>query len=153
MNKAFKFIAYMGDIALFLILGFYTALFCFIFHLGWAVDIITVDTPHEEHMIIPFREYIMYFILGSLVLSVYIYNLFGHLTYKKLKIAILSFILCLSILLSAIELISMVILFRTMPIQFYISQLTVLIFPLLLMLVITKKYRELFKWKIKVLLN
>ena len=149
MNKAIEIIKYIMDTALFLILSFYTALFCFIFHLGWAVDIITVDTPHEEHVTIPFQDYIMHFLIGSFILIVYIYNLFGHKTYKKLKIGILTFIFGLSMLLSTIELFSMVILFKTMPIEFYISQLTVFIFPFLLMMVIIKKHRELLKWKSK----
>lgn len=149
MNKAFKIIKYIVDTALFLILSFYTALFCFIFHLGWAVDIITVDTPHEEHMTVPFQDYIMHFLIGSFILSVYIYNLFGNQFYKKIKIGIFTFILGLSMLLSTIELFSMLILFRTMPVEFYISQLTVLIFPFLLLMVIIKKHRELFKWKSK----
>lgn len=153
MHKAFKIIKYIVDTALFLILGFYTALFCFIFHLGWAVDIITVDTPHEEHLTVPFQDYIMDILIGSFILSIYIYNLFGHQIYKKIKIGILTFILGLSMLLSTIELFSMVTLFRTMPVEFYISQLTVLIFPLLLMIVMTKKHRELFKWKSKGLLK
>lgn len=149
MNKAIEIIKYIMDTALFLILSFYTALFCFIFHLGWAVDIITVDTPHEEHVTIPFQDYIMHFLIGSFILIVYIYNLFGHKTYKKLKIGILTFIFGLSMLLSTIELFSMVILFRTMPVEFYISQLTVFIFPFLLMMVIIKKHRELLIWKSK----
>ncbi|MGE7982939.1 hypothetical protein [Solibacillus sp. NPDC093137] len=85
MNKAYKIIKYIVDKALFLILSFYTALFCFIFHLGWAVDIITVDTPHEEHVTVPFQDYIMHFLIGSFILSVYIYNLFGNQFYKKNK--------------------------------------------------------------------
>lgn len=149
MNKAIEIIKYIMDTALFLILSFYTALFCFIFHLGWAVDIITVDTPHEEHVTIPFQDYIMHFLIGSFILIVYIYNLFGHKTYKKLKIGILTFIFGLSMLLSTIELFSMVFLFKTMPIEFYISQLTVFIFPFLLMMVIIKKHRELLIWKSK----
>ena len=149
MNKVLKIIKYIVDSALFLILSFYTALFCFLFHLGWAVDIITVDTPHEEHVIVPFQDYIMYLLLGSLVLIIYLYNLFGHRTYKKLKIGLLTFILGLSMILSVFELFSMVILFRMMPAEFYISQFTVLIFPLLVMLVIMKKHRDLFKWKSK----
>ena len=149
MNKAFEIIKYIMDTALFLILSFYTALFCFIFHLGWAVDIITVDTPHEEHVTIPFQDYIVYILLGSFILSVYIYNLFGNQIYKKIKIGILTFILVLSMLLSSIELFSMLILFKTMPVEFYISQLTVFIFPFLLMMVIIKKHRELLIWKVK----
>lgn len=149
MNKAFESIKYIVDTALFLILSFYTALFCFIFHLGWAVDIITVDTPHEEHVTIPFQDYIVYILLGSFILSVYIYYLFGNQIYKKIKIGILTFILVLSMLLSTIELFSMLILFKTMPVEFYISQLTVFIFPFLLMMVIIKNHRELFKWKSK----
>ena len=149
MNKAFENIKYIVDTALFLVLSFYTALFCFIFHLGWAVDIITVDTPHEEHVTIPFQDYIVYILLGSFILSVYIYNLFGNQIYKKIKIVILTFILGLSMLLSTIELFLMVILLRTMPIEFYISQLTVFIFPFLLMMIIIKKHRELLIWKVK----
>lgn len=149
MNKAIEIIKYIMDTALFLILSFYTALFCFIFHLGWAVDIITDDTPHEEHVTIPFQDYIMHFLIGSFILIVYIYNLFGHKTYKKLKIGILTFIFGLSMLLSTIELFSMVFLFKTMPIEFYISQLTMFIFPFLLMMVIIKKHRELLIWKSK----
>lgn len=149
MNKAFENIKYIVDTALFLVLSFYTALFCFIFHLGWAVDIITVDTPHEEHVTIPFQDYIVYILLGSFILSVYIYNLFGNQIYKKIKIVILTFIFGLSMLFSTIELFLMVILFRTMPIEFYISQLTVFIFPFLLMMVIIKKHRELLIWKVK----
>lgn len=149
MNKAFENIKYIVDTALFLVLSFYTALFCFIFHLGWAVDIITVDTPHEEHVTIPFQDYIVYILLGSFILNVYTYNLFGNQIYKKIKIVILTFILGLSMLFSTIELFSMVILFRTMPVEFYISQLTVFIFPFLLMVIIIKKHRELLIWKVK----
>ena len=121
--------------------------FNFVFHFAWAVDIITVDTPQEEHIAIPFQDYILYFLLGSLVLSVSIYFLFGNPLYQKIKIVILTFILGFSVLLSALELISMVILFRTMPVEIYISQLTVLIFSLLLIVVITNKHRGLFKCK------
>lgn len=63
MHKAFKIIKYIVDTALFLVLSFYTAIFCSIFHLGWAVDIITVDTPNEEHLTIPFQDYIMYILI------------------------------------------------------------------------------------------
>ncbi|RSL31770.1 hypothetical protein D7Z54_19280 [Salibacterium salarium] len=143
-DKTFKFFQYVGDISLFFVLGFYIVPFCLIFHLGWAVNIIAVDGSYEEHVTMPFQDYIFYFLLGSIVLYLYIRYLFGNPIYKMVKIVILMFLLGFSFLSGAVELIIMILFFKNIPAELYISQLTMFTFSLLLFAVITKRHRGIF---------
>ncbi|WP_186577717.1 hypothetical protein [Aquibacillus kalidii] len=144
-GNGIKLLQYLGDLVIFLVLGFFTALYSFIFHLLWAGNVITVDMPYEEYMTMPFHDYIGFFLVGSIVLYLYIHFLFGNQIYKKIKLYLLTVILGFSMLAGVAEVLIMVFFFKDMPIEIYISQLSILIFSLLMLVVIITRLRGLFK--------